>query len=272
MVLIILLLVYFGIGIASASKTIFGLPLVYLLLSYFVKGKKINPMYFVLFFGVIIVSYGIIEPFRKLNQLKGGELDYSDIGVLVNIMVDSYTEDQEEVSETVGLEVLQRQSIIAPMSMAMEYADNNNYYKPDEFMHIVLSPAYAIIPRFLWTSKPQADFGRWVSYNIYQSSEINSIGVTPQGYAYMIWRYGGIIIIFLLFGAIHKFLYELLFKSGIFFPVYILMLLTIAYPGDVPWTFTAGVIKDIFIVWIPINMLLLKTIPPKNGESLVNIK
>jgi len=67
-ILISLLLIYFAIGIASASKTTFGLPLIYLMLSFYVKGKKINPLYFVAFIGVIIIAYGIIEPFRKLNQ------------------------------------------------------------------------------------------------------------------------------------------------------------------------------------------------------------
>ncbi len=276
LVLTTLLLVYFAIGIASASKTTFGMPLVYIMLSYYVKGKRINPAYFVLFLGVIVVSYGIIEPFRKLNQIRGDSVDYSDMGELYGFMIDAYvaSDDQEisEINSSLTMQMLERQSYIAPMSMALEYADINNYYKPEEFKDILLSPFYAVIPRFLWPTKPQADFGRWFSYTVYGSTDINSIGITPQAYAYMVWRYSGIIIIFLLFGVIQKFLYELLFRSGIFFPIYILMILTIAYPSDLTWTFIAGIIKDIFVVWIPINLLLLKTVPPKTGESMVNVK
>ncbi|MFM7022535.1 MAG: hypothetical protein ACKOXB_06115 [Flavobacteriales bacterium] len=258
----ILLVVYFFVGLGFGSKTTAVAPMILVCIALYMTKRKIKKQFVLVIALGIFVSYLVIEPFRKYYTLVGDQYNVKDITEYVQLYRDAFSiaEDVkgEDVESQFLLDFLQRQSYVAPMSMTIYFADTKNYYVEDEWKHIALSPLYAIVPRFMWSSKPLANFGHWASYHIYESSEENSIGITPQGYAYLSARMTGILLFFLLFGLMQKLMFNILYLNPSYIPFYILFLLEIAYPGEVPWTFLAGSIKSVVMV-LPIIAFLVFT-------------
>ena len=257
-----LLVLYFIVGLGFGSKTTAVAPMLLVCISLYMTKRKIKKQFLLAIIGGIFISYLIIEPFRKYYNLMGDQYNVKNISEYYNLYVDAFSIAEEVQGEDVQskflLDFFARQSYVAPMGMTIKYADENNYRVEDEWKHIALSPLYAIVPRFLWSGKPLADFGHWASYHIYQSSEENSIGITPVGYAYLSARMTGIILFFIIFGLVQKVIFNVLYLNASYIPFYILFFLEIAYPGEVPWTFISGCIKLVVMV-LPIIALLVYT-------------
>ena len=56
---------------------------------------------------------------------------------------------------------------------------------PKFLENILSSPAYAVIPRFLWPSKPYGDVGAWFNRVVFGGSIYSATGMSPIGYLYL---------------------------------------------------------------------------------------
>jgi hypothetical protein len=258
----ILLVVYFFVGLGFGSKTTAVAPMILVCISLYMTNRKVKRQFIIVIAVGIFISYLIIEPFRKYYNLVGDQYDVKNVSEYYDLYIDAFSiaEDVqgEDVEQQFLLSFLERQSYVAPLCMTIQYADDNNYYVEDDWKHIALSPLYAVVPRFLWSSKPLADIGHWASYTIYGSTEENSIGITPQGYAYLSGRMLGIILFFIIFGFVQKLMFNILYLNSNYIPFYILFFTDIAYPGEVPWTFISGCLKSVVMV-LPIIAFLVYT-------------
>lgn len=254
-----------GIMFGSKSTTVMPILLVGLTL-YFSHGN-ISKAYILISILAIIFSYMVIEPFRIYYE-RGGFRNSQVLSVteLANIYLDSskYTERSDDKANYAEA-FLNRMSYVAPLAKTIEYADQNNYYHTEEWGNLLLSPLYGVIPRFLWESKPLANFGIWASVNIFNLPETTQMGITPQGYAYLVLRFWGVFIFFALYGVMQKIIFNLLYLNVMFLPLYILVYFDVGYPAVVPWTYVSGTLKTLIFL-LPLMILFIRH-NKKNGHQ-----
>ena len=101
------------------------------------------------------------------------------------------------------------------------YDPITGYFRDEEWLHLLKSPLYGLIPRFIWETKPLADFGIWVSVNIFDLPATTHTGILPMAYSYLVYRLPGIIIFFTLYALIQRAAFNLFFISRGFLPIYI---------------------------------------------------
>jgi len=255
MLLYFLIGCYFVIGLAFGSKSTAVVPIVVLIISLYFTKRVIKMRYWLTMFLSISLAYMVVEPFRSYYGPMGQSYNTRDVSEVALMYSDAY--QYSEGNETnYGLAFIDRLNYAVPLAKTIEYADDTNYYASDEWEHLALSPLYAIIPRFLWESKPLANFGVWASVNIFGFENTTSTGITPQGYAYLVLRFAGIVIFFALSGVIQRLMFNFLYLNGSFIPFYIFMYLEIGYPSVVPWTYVAGTIQSIIFL-SPLIMFLV---------------
>jgi|GEM_PF-2354533 len=261
-----LVVLYFIVGIGFGSKSTAVEPLLLLMVGLYLTGRKIKVSYLIGAVFAVAVAYAVIEPFRIYNKYIGDKYDLSDPVQLYQMYGEAYDLADDLAGDLpvddhggVGAQIAQRQNLVAPLAMSIEYGDDNKFYIEGEYQHLALSPLYAVIPRFVWSSKPLANFGHWASVNIYGGGEDSSIGISPQGYAYLIDRLGGIVFFFFVYGLIQRVMFNCFFVNRKFLPLYILMYFHIGYPAEVPWAYVGGNIKEGFTALVIFYMLVRKS-------------
>jgi hypothetical protein len=234
-------------GLAYGHKSMAVIPVFLVVVSLYMTGRKINKGYFAAIAATLAIAYIIVEPFRVYYASLGEGRDLAEVGKLANAF--SEAREYSGVYEMDHLSAfLERNNYVVPLAKTIEYADLTNYYRDEEWGNLALSPLYAVVPRFLWESKPLADFGSWASVNIFGLPGTTSIGITPQGYAYLVYRLPGVIIFFLLYGVIQRLAFNLWYLNSGFVAFYILLYLEIGYPAVVPWTYVGGTLKALFFM------------------------
>lgn len=245
----------FLMGLAYGSKSMALLPVLLVIVSLYFTGRKINKTHWMAAAAALVAAYMIVEPFRIYYESVRGKVDLLDVKKLAA----AYSEalKQEEGRETnYTMAFIERNSYVVPLAKTLEFADMTNYYREEEWGDLALSPLYAVVPRFVWESKPLADFGSWASVHIFGIMETTHTGITPQGYAYLVLRFEGIMLFFLLYGIIQRFVFNLLYLNSSFIAFYILLYLEIGYPAVVPWTYVAGTLKSLVFI-LPIMAWLI---------------
>lgn len=242
----LVVIAYFLIGILYGSKSTAVMPVLLMVVALYGAGRRIPLRYVGI--GVLSVglSYAIIEPFRLYYQFAGDTADKGTVTDLVNLYLTAQSStDREQVQLVASL--MERQSYVAVLAKTIEFADETGYHHTEEWRNLLLSPLYGTIPRFIWNSKPLANFGSWASVNIFGFVETTSTGITPQGYAYLVARFGGILLFFGIFGVIQRLIFNAIYLNRAFLPVYLLMFFQVGYP-EAPWTFIAGNLQTLILM------------------------
>ena len=252
-----LIILYLIVGVAFGSKSTTVLPFFFLVVSLYVTSRKIKLQYILIGLLFVIIAYAIVEPFRYYYGEQGVNYNVKNYGDFANLYIDSFKYTEGVEKSELPIKLIERQSYIVPLAMTIQYAENYEYFNADELKNIVLSPLYAIVPRFIWESKPLGNFGKWASVNIVGSPETNSVGITPQGYAFLVGRFPGIVIYFLLAGIVQKILFNLFYLNRSCIPFYVLFYFEIGNPADVPWIYLSGSIKNIIYMTIILSMLYI---------------
>lgn len=255
----IITVLLFILGLSYGSKSaavIYGLILIIYL---FLVGKRIKPIYIVVFILFIIVSYAIIEPYRKLYASTGGNMNTTDAMELVSSYSKAIQQNNIELNQYgVGTgsnnyfdSFVGRLSHVIPLADAIRYTDahaEENFLPYDsQLYHTLLFPLYALVPRFILPAKPMALFGRWFSKEVENGSEFTSTEITPQGYAYMTGSYTSIIFLFFFIGILFKIIYNSFYENLALRPIYILFFVIVAVPSDLAWAYLAGLLKFFLI-------------------------
>jgi hypothetical protein len=95
----------------------------------------------------------------------------------------------------------------------------------DFLLDIILSPAYAVIPRAIWPSKPKGNLGKWYNREVLGTNVANSVGMGPISYLHFS---GGVLAIFTGFmfvGILQRISYEYFLLSGGGYVIIFLVLL-----------------------------------------------
>lgn len=232
------------IGLAFGSKSTAVLPVLLVIVTLYFTGRKIARSYWVAVGLTILVSYMVVEPFRFYYDVSGRSMDLSSLQELASAYTSAVKASEGQESDYLGA-IIERGSYVLVLGKTIEFADRTNYYQDDEWRNLALSPLYAVVPRFIWQSKPLANFGIWASVNIFGFPETTHTGITPQGYAYLVLRLAGVLIFFTIAGLLQRFVFNLLYLNTGFIPFYILLYLEVGHPAVVPWTYLGGTIKSL---------------------------
>lgn len=252
-------------GLGYGHKSLAVIPVLLVIVSLYLTRRKINKGYFAAIAAVLSITYIIVEPFRIYYDSLGEGKDLSSIGMLSQAFLKSHGYSEASNSDNLSA-FFERINYAVPLAKTIEYADLTNYYRDEEWENLALSPLYAVVPRFLWESKPLADFGSWASVNIFGLPPTTSTGITPQGYAYLVYRLPGVIIFFLLYGVIQRLAFNLWYLNSGFMAFYLLLYFEIGYPAVVPWTYVGGTLKAL-VFMVPLMMWLVSANRRRQGPS-----
>lgn len=200
-------------GLLSGYKGATVMPMVIVGICYYVARGRIPRVQILAALGLLFLAYQIVEPFRQM-RVHEGNFDNRSAAYMANTITEiaagETTETYEEgVTDTV-VQVFARQNTVAFAALAMRARDEGRVgQKSAEFRRdLLLSPAYAVIPRLIWRSKPTQELGEWFNRVVLDNPFRNAVGMSPVGYLYIAGGATGVFLIFLVLGASQRVLLE----------------------------------------------------------------
>lgn len=165
----------------------------------------------------IVIAYGVIEPFRNARNTDMG-FDGTDLSSIAGTMVEAYDDNLDTGGEghSTSLSVLSRFNYTYCASRGIEYSANNKLPKnsPNFLTNILLSPAHAIIPRFLWRSKPIQNIGLWYTNQVMGLDIYSATGMSPFTYLNFAGGPLAVVIGFFIVGIFQRGLFDGLLHFG----------------------------------------------------------
>jgi len=199
-------------GILSGFKSQVAMPLVIVGTCKYLRSGRIPSTWLVGFVVALILAYGIIEPFR---DYKAHDRGFN--GTSLSNIVDGFKASRGESGgdsyedAPIWLSVLARSSITFDGSLGIEYCDAHKTLpegSPQFLSNILLAPAYAVMPRFLWANKPISDLGLWYTQVVAGKWYLeSSTAMGPVTYLYFAGGILGVALGFMFFGAINRMLF-----------------------------------------------------------------
>lgn len=199
-------------GFLSGMKSAVGMPIVIAGIALYMRRGVVPWRWIALTFVAIMVAYAVIEPFRLLRNQEGGALTSVDTTVYVlqrALEVDREDGDGFEVGATF-LSVLSRMNLSYIGAYGIEFADDYETLPPGSpafLQNLLLAPLHAVIPRFIWDSKPLGDLGGWYNRVVIGNNFENSVAMGPFAYLYFAGGYLAVAVFFFFLGLLQRVLW-----------------------------------------------------------------
>ncbi|MHB0866224.1 MAG: hypothetical protein ACYC6B_02945 [Thermoleophilia bacterium] len=159
----------------------------------------------------IMASYAVIEPFRVARNEDAGFVGTS-LGGIVATMTNANSINAYDSGERAPVELsfLARSNLTYVASLGIEYAANNELPagSPEFLGNIILAPAHALIPRFLWDSKSLQNIGLWYTNQVMGLDFYSSSAMSPFTYLNFAGGPLAVIIGFLIVGIFQRGLFD----------------------------------------------------------------
>jgi hypothetical protein len=201
-------------GFLSGFKSAVFMPFVIVAFCQYLRTGQSAKSWFVAAMIGLVVAYAVIEPFRDAkNQDRGftGTSFSSIASLMINAAGTSPRVDRESVPFI--LAVVSRSNMSYIGSFAIEYADENPVLpaeSPDFLQDLFLAPLHALIPRFIWSSKPLGDLGLWYNQVVLGKSHFSSTAMGPVAYLYFAGGFLAVFLGFFFLGIVQRGLFFLL--------------------------------------------------------------
>lgn len=204
------LLIEVFFGFLSGMKSAVGMPMVIAGICLYLRTGKIPRNWIVLTFGMIVVAYAVIEPFRLLRNQQGTTL--TSLGATLEVLTQAGSGDSGSArknvdSAPVSLSVAARSNLSYIGSFGIDYADAYLELPADSpaFLDdLILAPLHALIPRFIWDSKPLGNLGLWYNQVVMGMSHFSSTAMGPFAYLYFAGGYLAVGIGFFFIGVLQR--------------------------------------------------------------------
>lgn len=242
-------LAFFLLGLLSGMKENAISPVLTVGVTIFFLIKKVPKKLVIVGLLLALGTFPVVTAFRNVYLLKG-KREINSIGDLAGTYVKSVTEGSKKKYNydklTEGQKVFYRLNYAGPMSQVFAYTEAHGYGLPYDSnpLHTFASPIYAIVPRFILPFKPLANFGKYVTSDVFgygRKGATYSLGLSQTGYAY-IWNGTiGVVILMLFVGMFQGMLYKFFYRS--FMPIYIYLFIANIYVIDVVWAYTGSFMK-----------------------------
>ena len=213
--LILIIMVQIFFGILSGMKSNVVMPALILFVSYLVVNNRVNKALLLASGILIFVAYMIIQPFRDFRNM---DRNYqSDPSYIINTVVDAYNykgylTTGEQNTESIFYSFISRMNYITDASRAIEYKDQIGLMEsdPDFADRLYTTPFQALIPRAVWTSKPEENIGNWFNTKVWNRPIGTSVAMSPFGFLYFAGGYTFVVLFFFIFGIMQKLLLNFL--------------------------------------------------------------
>lgn len=201
-------------GVLSGFKSQVVMPFVIVGVCFYVQRRTIPKRWILTAVLAVIVAYGIIQPFRTIRNESAGPLD--SVAKIMN----AFGEASDLAPENRGkdfwgsvLAIGTRLNLSYIGSFGIQYADSQNGLppgSPDFAQDLLLSPLYAVVPRFIWTIKPKGDVGQWYTTDVLGIPVRSSTAMGPVAYLYFVGGYAAVILGFFALGVVQRITFSVL--------------------------------------------------------------
>jgi len=255
-------------GFMSGFKSQVAMPFIIVGICQYLR-TSVMPWRFISLVPVaLLAAYLVIEPFRYARS-ENTTLNFRSVGAIAGTMARSIGSGEsaisiksEDVQTVVGLAVLRSVSLTEVAARGVEYADQGHLGQgaPEFLRSIFLAPLYAVVPRFLWSSKETTYHGKWYSSEVMgEPEDINAVGMSP--FIYLYFAGGGLAIAvgFFCVGIIQRMLYDGLLRNRArgALVVYLVTLQTVVLIDSIFFTLIVNLIR-LFPIALAIQYLSLK--------------
>jgi hypothetical protein len=277
-------------GFLAGARGTFLLPLAVVgTAAYLIKGR-LQLSQISLFSLGLFIAMTVVVPFKNFYSKYGADIDLTNIAVIFNRFYDYYIVEENLLSEalasddTQSKETQSSSSDVSQMPWYQAIFHQTNYSTevaasirhketygvpenaPDFLSNIVFSPVYAVVPRFLWPSKPTNSLGLWFRETIlnYQLGNENTtaIAITPIGYLYFTGGSVAVFIGFWLMGILQRSFFLFLRDKSLFGVIVFVVMMSNFYQIDSGIdSIPVAYIRNLFIAVLCI--LLFCEIKPK---------
>lgn len=213
----------------------------------------------------VIAAYLVIEPFRVARNVDPGFSGRS-VGDLAATMVSAYGAGADAVEEpaSIFLAFVARHNVTYIGSLGIGYAATTEL-PPDSprFLgDVILAPLHAVIPRYLWSSKPLQNIGLWYTNQVMGLDIYSSTGMSPFTYLNFAGGPLAVVLGFLAVGILQRGLFDGLRCFGTGGLVALLGLLgTLSNIDSAFNTFFVGIIRFLPILVVAQYFLLRHSRP-----------
>ncbi|MEO7916128.1 MAG: hypothetical protein ABIR16_00670, partial [Dokdonella sp.] len=212
--LIAVLLIEVVFGLLSGFKSQVGMPFVIVGICYYVRSGRLPAIWIASFVVALVVAYAVIEPFRNATQAGGGgdQRSFMQIAGAMTAAQSGSGAGIEQDTPT-WIKILARSSLTSDGSVGIEYKDSGETMpegSPRFLVNMLLAPAYAWIPRIIWTEKPLGNLGLWYTQVVMKKNIMSATASGPFTYLYFAGGIVAIAVFFGLLGIVHRAFFFLL--------------------------------------------------------------
>lgn len=195
-------------GFLSGMKSAVGMPLVIAGVAHYLRSGVVPWRWVAMTFVAIVAAYAVIEPFRDLRHQHGPLTSVSQTTSLLQLAIeaDQSARPDNDTGSTL-IKILGRQNLSYIGAYGIEYADAHSSLpigSPAFLQDLLLAPIHAVVPRFIWESKPLGNLGLWYTQVVLNRNIVSSTAMGPFTYLYFAGGYGAVAIAFFVIGTLQR--------------------------------------------------------------------
>jgi hypothetical protein len=211
--LVVVFALELGWGTLSGFKWQILLPFVVVGVCYYLAKGRIPTFALIVSVVLIPVSYSVVEPFRAERNLEG-----SGTSTALGDIFGMYAQSRDQQAsfgfsaQEILLRFLGRVNITEEGAAGIRFADSGSLTEDDPafLRNVLLSPAYAVVPRMFWESKPLETKGLWYHQVVMGRSSVSAEAMGTVTYLYFAGGAVGVMLGFAFLGLLQRVTYCLL--------------------------------------------------------------
>jgi hypothetical protein len=211
--LVAMLMIEVAFGLLSGFKSQVAVPFAIVGTCYYLRNGRLPVTWIAGFLLALVFAYAVIEPFRDAVRAGGeGQRSLAKIAETMTAAQGRSAERAERAAPT-WVMILARSSLTSDGAIGIEFRDSRESMpegSPRFLTNMLLAPAYAWIPRIIWTEKPAGNLGLWYTQVVVGRDSLSATAFGPFTYLYFAGGILAIPVFFGLLGVAHRVFYFLL--------------------------------------------------------------
>ena len=157
---------------------------------------------------LLYMAYVVIEPFRRSRYDDPDFQSGSIVAIASNVISAGKSYERDSAIDIFKSQIAMRINSTLMAACSVKYMDEKglNQDAPAFLWNLFLSPFHAVVPRFIWPTKPMESTGQWFNKEVLGAPEdaASSFAMTPIGYLYFAGEAYAICIGFFLIGILQR--------------------------------------------------------------------
>ncbi len=262
--LISLVLLSILMGFLSGFKSQVVMPILLVGVGYYVVHQRLAKWVVPVGLALLFAAYAVIEPFR-IARKQDYSFESDNLFYITETIVSARAKgggQSPALNEQIA-HFTAAQFPIPLWSRGLEYAATHESMPPTapRFLYeILVSPALAIVPRFVWSSKPTLIHGAWYYEEVLGGAPGTSVSISAIVYLNFAGGLFAIVLGFFVFGVVQRVMFKGLIAYGAGGLLVFLMMLSSLRVLDVYYAYIITIIR-LLPVALLLQYYLLKPTP-----------